>query len=195
MKIVDCRTAAAFDQVCQTLAAEIRRGQVQYDLIVGIATGGRIVAEQVLSHLGHPGAYIVVKRQRPGTKSKERLKGIRHVLKRLPSFANDRLRSLEMAVSEWRFERTRGKPRKMVTMDVLQDCALNAEDVHNILVIDDAVDSGATLVDVCDYLKARFPVSKVQSAALTVTHRHPLIWPDYLAHKRSILKFPWSLDG
>lgn len=195
MKVIDCRSDVTFNAICTDLGKKIKNSGEEYDLLVAIANGGCPVAENISINIEHMGGYLVVKRQRPGTANKERMILLKNLLKRLPPAINDRLRILEMAIAEWRFVRSRDKPRKSSAVLIIQDCQLPEESIRRILVVDDAVDSGATLVDVGRYLRERYPQSNLRFAALTITHRQPLIQPDYYVHTRSILKFPWSLDG
>ena len=64
-----------------------------------------------------------------------------------------------------------------------------------ILVIDDSVDTGATLARVLDLLKHRAPDADLRSAVITVTTASPLIAPDYTLFRQKLCRFPWSLDA
>jgi hypoxanthine-guanine phosphoribosyltransferase len=64
-----------------------------------------------------------------------------------------------------------------------------------LLVVDDAVDSGATLMRVLAELRKLVPDGTViRSAVVAVTTKTPLIEPDYVFH-RQLCRFPWSLDA
>lgn len=63
---------------------------------------------------------------------------------------------------------------------------------HPVLVVDDAVDSGRTLICVVDHLlHAGWERSMIRSAAITVTSARPLMRPD-VAVFDEICSFPWS---
>ena len=65
----------------------------------------------------------------------------------------------------------------------------------NVLVVDDAVDSGATLRNVISALMDISPNNVIKTAALTVTRKSPIVMPDYyLYHDRTLMRFPWSED-
>jgi hypoxanthine phosphoribosyltransferase len=65
-----------------------------------------------------------------------------------------------------------------------------------VLVVDDAVDSGATLIAVLDAVYKAAGSSKVRSAAITVTTENPMVMPDYyLYHDETLIRFPWSIDA
>lgn len=65
-----------------------------------------------------------------------------------------------------------------------------------ILIVDDAVDSGATLLRVAETLRSASPEAQIASAVITVTTRNPAIKPDYtLYNDRTLIRFPWSADN
>lgn len=65
-----------------------------------------------------------------------------------------------------------------------------------ILVVDDAVDSGATLLGVVNAAKAAVPLADVRSAVITQTTTAPMTAPDYtLYNDKTLIRFPWSLDA
>lgn len=69
------------------------------------------------------------------------------------------------------------------------------EGTKSILVVDDAVDSGATLQAVLNSLASLPGRPQIKSAVITTTTRHPLVNPDYtLYNNRTLIRFPWSKD-
>ena len=61
--------------------------------------------------------------------------------------------------------------------------------------MDDAVDSGSTMLSVRDAVAAAFPQAYVRCAAIVVTTDKPLIVPDYSLYlKNFLIRFPWSAD-
>ena len=65
----------------------------------------------------------------------------------------------------------------------------------NVLLVDDAIDTGATLKLIKDTLAERYPLAVIKIAVITVTSNHPLIDADYyLFHDRTLVRFPWSND-
>lgn len=196
MKVIDCRSEAAFSVECRKLAELIKKKGVEYDLVIGVATGGKDVADKIVEYLGYSGEYAIVKRQRLSTQAKNKTPFLRQIIQALPTWINDKLRALEVTVAEWKFERSRHKsfPRCEVR-SISNGEAILKGDHQNILIIDDTIDSGRTLLDVEHYVRQHNEKGKVEFAALTTTHRRPLLVSDYLLYERCILKFPWSLDG
>ena len=66
---------------------------------------------------------------------------------------------------------------------------------HNVLIVDDAIDTGATLKLIKETLEVKYPLTDTRIAVITVTSNHPLIDADYcLFHDRTLVRFPWSND-
>ena len=65
---------------------------------------------------------------------------------------------------------------------------------RDILIIDDAVDSGKTLFVINQYIKSLDSKIKVKNAAITITQKSPLILPNYYLYKNTLIRFPWSYD-
>jgi hypoxanthine phosphoribosyltransferase len=66
----------------------------------------------------------------------------------------------------------------------------------SLLIVDDAVDTGATLSQVIDAVRRHAPSgSRVRSAVITVTTDWPLIRPDFTLFNRQLCRFPWSMDA
>ena len=65
---------------------------------------------------------------------------------------------------------------------------------RKVLIVDDAVDSGATMLAVAEALREANPEAEIRTAAITVTTPKPLITPDYSMYK-DLIRFPWSMDA
>lgn len=196
MEIHDYRSDKGFELACKRLAETIEGSAKSYDLYVGVATGGKFVAEKVHDNISASAPLMIVKRQRPGTGAKKKFGSLKKIISILPTFIQDALRVVESRIAEHRFENNRHLPRKKNTVEILTPAVRLPQDgVRSILIIDDAVDSGATLEDVKNHVANMFPGSQIHTAALTVTHRNPLIRPDYVLHQHAIVKCPWALDG
>jgi hypoxanthine phosphoribosyltransferase len=64
------------------------------------------------------------------------------------------------------------------------------------LVIDDAVDSGATLATALQVLRDVCPPgTEMRSAAITQTLDRPMVRPDYVLHRGTLCRFPGSFDA
>lgn len=179
-----------FADVCVDLAREV--ADFESDLVVAVPTGGRHVAAAMLPLLPSEPAYAEVTARRPATLIKERLPvGI--LLNRMPEPLLWRLRLLEVGARE-RLLRTRHEPRYL-DLAAAEELRRLTPHPQRVLVVDDTVDSGRTLVSVQAVVRAALPDAVVRSAVLTSTWRNPPVRPDYCLFDGTILRFPWSLDG
>lgn len=64
------------------------------------------------------------------------------------------------------------------------------------LLVDDAVDSGTTMLRVAEALRCGNPEIELRTAVITVTTAAPLLRPDYTIYDdRTLIRFPWSMDA
>lgn len=169
-------------------------GTFRPDSVVGIATGGVHVVEA----MGLPEAFPVFtcRLSRPATQTKENASADR-VLRRLPTPLANGLRILEdLWLARKPPRPSDPSPTLLAQIDHIAG-QLNARDLSRVLVVDDAVDSGSTLLCVLDALRRSLGSdTEVRSAVLTVT-RAPAqrcITPDFSLFERVLLRFPWSND-
>lgn len=154
------------------------------ELIIGIATGGAIVADNMFSDLPH----VTIKSCRPSTRTKEHLNIIFSIIKYFPIKLKDYLRIREA-------RRLTHKKPLSTTPSLSGDTIETLKKYSRILIIDDAVDSGATMSSVQDYVSAITPNAVIKTAAITVTTNAPILTPDYSLYNQGILlRFPWSKD-
>lgn len=174
---------AAFDAACLRLEADVAAAGVP-DLVVGIASGGDRVAGRIFGEVPH----VSVSLRRPSTARKERAGMLFGVLRRLPRRVADWLRMAEARILA-------SRPARVMPLTLAPDVAAAIAGAQRVLVVDDAVDSGATLRAVLDAVKSVAGDSAVRSAALTVTTEHPLAEPDHALWRKGVLiRFPWSKD-
>lgn len=170
--------------------------EFQPDILIGIRSGGYRLAEAIAEQRPAGAMSLVsVTRRRPSTKFKNQKK-LKQVLGIVPKPVKDALRRLEhryqMAVTSRQVE--------PMVPDPEEDRALRAAVAAfggscRILVVDDAVDSGATLFAVLRYVReAVSPAADVRSAVITVTHSDPIVEPDYTLYRQVLCRFYWSAD-
>lgn len=153
------------------------------DLIVGIANGGVRVAEKMFKTLPHCKILL----QRPSTKVKNR-RLFRYIAV-LPAKVLDLMRMGESLLLQ------RFHPKKNVRVNLSQELKSTIAKAHNILIVDDAVDSGVTLKAIVNAVRQAAPDSLIKSAVITVTTKSPVIMPDfYIYNNRTLIRFPWSKD-
>jgi hypoxanthine phosphoribosyltransferase len=184
--------ATRFEDACRGLADAVR--QFEPDLVVGVATGGAVVARSVAPHLSGRPPVVEVELKRPSTRLKERV-GAGRLLARLPGRAKNVLRWLEVEVREHALGRKRDARERAeahVPDAGLVDALRGAE---RTLVIDDTVDTGRTLVAAVELARAAEPAAELRTAVLASTFRDPPVRADYCLFDRTLLRMPWSLDS
>lgn len=162
------------------------------DIIIGIKSGGYIVAELMASDAAHKPLLLAVSIQRESTKKKAKLKNI---LRHFPYFITDSLRILEHKILNGK-KVEHGAPKTIppAEIEVLQ-AALHRRKNAKILIVDDAVDSGRTLQAVLLAVREAADLScEIRSAAITLTTDFSIINPDYLLYKNVLCRFSWSFD-
>ena len=66
---------------------------------------------------------------------------------------------------------------------------------RKILLTDDAIDSGATMMWVKNQFIEQYKDLEIKVAVITVTTPHPLVDADYALYRdRVLVRFPWSND-
>ncbi len=165
------------------------------DAVVGIATGGALVVGSLPADSGV--TKFTCTFQRPSTVTKQRVRVGRRVLKKMPYRFTNVLRLIEDRVGE-RSTPTVPLPSPGLeeALDIIGEAA-RKRGLRRIAVIDDAVDSGATLACVMTALRQRLSAEvTVRSGAITRT-RSPaktIVQPDYVLYENTLCRFHWSYD-
>lgn len=171
---LDALTRQLAEQVTNDLSGRI-------DTIVGIQRGGHFVAQSFLKNFPSENfnEYVAVTAQRPSTKRK--IPAISRLLKNLPYPLLDFIRKIEAAILA-------SKSHEVKQLN------LNLKG-RSFLVIDDAIDSGATMRSVVDSLRHNNPGAEIHTACITITTSHPAIMPDYYVfNNKTLVRFPWASD-
>ncbi len=161
------------------------------DLIVSVASGGTCVVESIedeIFDLGISTESLLC--QRPGTPAKERMR-LKLLTKRLPLSFRNALRVAEHIVRLLLKGVQSHNKRNVTVISPNPSCQASPT---RILVIDDAVDSGDTLVSVERFLRARHPSADIRFGVLTQTRKKVSRDPDYSLYKSVLIRFPWSSD-
>lgn len=185
MKVITINHTA-LKKECDDLARKIMLSGFIPDMVLGIKSGGMHVAELLGKHFKNNNCVISfcqVSRKSP----KKNNKLIHRFLTYLPTPLLDFLRIIE-AKTLFKFK-TRDKYLSCKLPKALDSC-------KNIIVVDDAVDSGATLHYVIDQIKKINNKCSIKTAVLTVTQKEPKIKPDFFNYSEGVLlRFPWSSDA
>lgn len=179
-----------FEKGCAELAELVFSGGFSPDLIVGIASGGAIVAAAVAGEAFFRSATLCEMSCRRNSTPLKKKFGINAIVKKLPRRLSDALRALEHHVAGISHIRNR---RRVVSYGPA--CEPLIARSQRILVVDDAVDSGATMSAVIERIREINGIAEIRSAAITVTTNMPIVQPDYCLHRGILVRFPWSADA
>jgi phosphoribosylpyrophosphate synthetase len=134
--------------------------------------------------------------RRPSTAMKQKSSTLKNVLRMLPDSITSRLRIVEHIIL------TQLRPHKpgisipdreelMAIENHLGGCGRNP----NILIVDDSVDSGATLATVVEAVRnIAGEGANIKTAVITVTTASPFVEPNFMLYRYVLCRFPWSLD-
>ncbi|MDE6627803.1 MAG: phosphoribosyltransferase domain-containing protein [Muribaculaceae bacterium] len=175
----------ALREHCRRLQEQVSR-DYSPDLIVGIATGGTVVAAEMYGELPH----VDVTCRRPASVSRRRTEQRYGILKRLPVWLLNLMR-----IAQMRLLQLKRNPHRAV--EPVDEATLKAiRGARRILLVDDSVDSGITLRNVLNTLRSVEGEREIRSAAITVTLPNPKVRPDYTIYDEGMLcRFPWSNDA
>ena len=187
-------TPSLLSAAAAQLSRRIRAAQCHPTLIVGIRHGGAEVARLMRDDFADT-VYCEVQISRPDTSHKGH--GWLHaMLQHLPQWLCDVLRMAESRINEWRSRSAEPQRICDVTLTPEATAALQAAShMPVILLVDDAIDTGATIMQARQRLLQQHPTAQIMVAVITVTTQHPLCDADFcLYHDRTLCRFPWSND-
>ncbi|HDS8992547.1 TPA: phosphoribosyltransferase family protein [Klebsiella pneumoniae] len=190
MKIIDLLDAE-FIVACNDLKLKVF-GDYKPDLIVGIATGGAVVVD----HMGltDDKKIVIIKRQRPFTKTKNKIK-LKNWLPYFPFWLSNIIRRLELSFNEYRFYNSSNRKTLKGDVHFLKGSPDSFLDARKILLVDDSIDSGVTLKECLNFINQYISSeTEVRTSSINVTFRKPIIMPDYTLYSRTIVRYPWASD-
>lgn len=175
----------ALKEHCRRLQQQVSRDYAP-DLIVGIATGGTVVAAEMYAELPH----VDVTCRRPASASRRRTEQRYGILRRMPVWLLNFMR-----IAQMRLLQLKRNPHRAV--EPVDDATLDAiRRAKRVLLVDDSVDSGITLQNVLHTIRSVEGEREIRTAAITVTLPNPKIRPDYSIYDEGMLcRFPWSNDA
>lgn len=180
-----------FEAACRQLGDMCARGGCRPECLVGIRNGGAYVAAE-MAHC-FPGARrFDVAINRPSTRHKG--SAFRKLVGALSRPVQDFMRKVESRVCSM-LHAERRKVRVAPLGDDLLDF-LSRHPEAEVLVVDDAIDSGITMARMLKSLTSQFPKLRIATAVITVTTGNPAVQPDYALYRdRTLIRFPWSSDA
>lgn len=169
----------AFIDICAQLQATIESSGFHPDVLIPVPRGGNRVANRLFTDIPRKPVTLI----RP---SKGKLKrSVASCLLLLPSCMRDALRIAEAKILV----------RKRCHMDntIIELPELSSGE--KILIVDDAVDSGATLKAIVEEFAKRYPDRDIRTAVITITGTETTYRPDfYVLDNRTLIRTPWSID-
>lgn len=191
MKVISL-LGSDFSDACQKLKVKVTE-DYEPDLVIGIATGGAVVVEQM--KFATDKKIVIIKRQRPFTKTKKKIK-LEVWLPLLPRWVNNIIRVMELKFNEYRFNKSRGGiSNKKSELLILKGSVEDITVANKILLVDDSVDSGATFKECVDFIKQYANVhAELRTSSINVTFDNPLVQPTYTLYQRIIVRYPWASD-
>lgn len=183
-----------FDDACDRLANAIA-DEYAPDVIIGIESGGAVVAQQMFDKLlGHfpQLQYFNVSAYRNSSKTKRKYK-VSDFLCVLPDILLNSLRLLEHYVLSVTMYANVSQPRNVEINTALKGY-LERLSEGCVFLVDDAIDSGATMNEVIGVLKKINPALDYRTTALVLTQKTSHFVPDLSLYNNVLIRFPWSND-
>lgn len=173
------------NHLCKELSVKIIESNFQPDLILGVKTGGEEIAKLIWNSFQIP--IIKIESCLPIRKTSLSKKNIlKKFIKYLPTPFLNFLR-----IFEAKFFFNKNYRNKFISIELPN----NIESFKRILIIDDAVDSGATLLNIIKAIKKSNEKALIKTAVITITQNDPLIRPDFtIYNNQTLIRFPWSPD-
>lgn len=183
-----------FEQACDYLALKLAESG-DITALIGVRSGGATVAKLVFGYFEKHGKkleYYEAGASRYATAAKNS-GSMKKLFKYLPTFFLDWLRVAEHYIVTLRMKLSDDVKRNVHLDSGLVDYLANL-DAGRIIIIDDAIDSGATVKILLDEFYSINPLLEYKIAVLVVTKNVPLVYPDFYLYQDVLLRFPWSSD-
>ncbi len=163
------------------LAKLVEKSGFSPEIIIYLETGGILVGKVVSEYFNKKLIGIKVQRNLGSLK-----KNVGFLLKIMPKFLKTFLRQLEIKL---------GVHKKMSNRKLTP---IN-EKIENqkILIVDDAVDTGNSVLTLINYLKNEKEIEEknIKIASLNISDSNPIVSVDFAIYKNKIVSFPWSHDS
>ena len=178
-----------FKETCLELVSKFN---LEPDIVIYILNGGRKVINEIKNETNFKKAHF----QSVKLNSNYRLENcflVTFILRILPYSITNKLRIIKSHKVE--------KAIQFLNLDDLskQNIKFSSfsnidKEVKNILIVDDAIDSGKSMFKVKNKLHNHFPEARVKTAVISWTLEKSIVKPDYFIFKNVLVRFPWSKD-
>lgn len=195
MKVIDL-LENDFQKACSQLAENVLNVYMP-DMVIGVLTGGGVVGRNMMKKFeerDNSTKYLEYKVQRALTQKKEGI-GLRNLLTKIPRFVTRKLILIEVLLLEYRSLFL--KPSRFVSDELKKELTKEFKFVSEdfkILIVDDCIDTGATIEALVSSIKEINPNIEIRVAVITITHKKPLVSADFQLYSRTICRFPWSME-
>jgi hypothetical protein len=202
--VISVRTIdrARFRDGCGTLW-DLAQAGLQPQLVVGIRSGGWWVVEAMIAARAPANVvFLPLTCRRPTSDIKGGSATFRFLLRVLPYFILNILRTVEyylLTLPRCRAARRHGVDDQRIPdpaeIGAIRAAARDLPADVRVLVVDDSIDSGATLHAVMRQLRELLPpAAELRTAAFTVLGPYPVVAADFALYQRVNCRFPWSYD-
>ena len=178
-----------FSKKCSELISKL---DFEADMVIGILNGGGYVIEKFKNNKKYNSTYFK-------TVDIQRNENLKHnfvvklLLKILPYQILNRLRIYESLKVKKSIDSLSVDSLKDIKLDIKLNSTPN-ESIKNIVIVDDAIDTGRTMFIVKNNLSMHFPKINIITAVISWTIETSLVKPDYYLYKNTLIRFPWSKD-
>ena len=177
---------ADISEICKSLYSSVTSKGFTPDIIIGVKSGGVEIARELYTHFEDKGCELAFcELERVSTKRKKSI--LRNYLKFLPAFFLNILRIFE---AKFLFKRRNENEYGNIKF------SRNVSLYKNILLVDDAIDTGITMKVIKEQLRNLNPTARILIAVVTVTSHKAILKAD-LAYfnDETLVRFPWSIDA
>ena len=166
-------------KLCKCLAYKVYESTYHPDCVLAVPTGGIIPAEIIRNELCQLYNDNSIELVDIGCNQKKNIT-FNRLLRLLPTTLLNYLRVISLKI-----KRVVPSPEiKHIRIDIPAKC-------KNILIVDDAIDTGKTLSEILEGLNDNI---NYKIAVLTVTLYNPKVVSDYNIFNNVILRLPWAID-
>lgn len=169
------------NKMSQDLARQVKMSGYEPEHVLYVERAGLLVGFEMALFLNCTISGIHSKRTGGSAKS-----SIKHILRWLPRFVTHFLRKLELSSN---IHHLKNKRQIFCEQEM-------PPSEKRLLLVDDAIDTGHSIVAILDFLTGRgYKRENIRIAVLTTTGENPVIRADYSLLHHVVCAFPWSYDS